>query len=360
MIPFQIDNDIKKAETIPARFYNEDDFFQLSVDKIWKSSWQFATDSSKLQNPGDQFPYTFLPEVVNEPLLLTQDKSQQLHCLSNVCTHRAKVLVEEPTKNRLISCGYHGRCFRLDGSFKSMPCFEQVENFPSEKDNLHSYPLKSFGKLLFTSITPSIDFDQLIAPMKERLNWLDLDQLEFIEEESTDYFINAHWALYCDNYLEGFHIPFVHPALNQAIDFPSYTYELFPYCNLQLGIAKEGEPCFDIPKGSIDFGKNVYAYYFWVFPNMMFNFYPWGLSLNIVQPLSKNKTKISFRTYKFPNTTFNSQDNQLHITELEDEAVVESVQKGIQSGHYSRGRYAPEMEVAVHHFHQLIEKHINA
>ena len=51
---------------------------------------------------------------------------------------------------------------------------------------------------------------------------------------------------------------------------------------------------FTFPKDHIDYGKNIAAYYYWVFPNMMFNFYPWGLSINIVKPLSVNKLKFFF------------------------------------------------------------------
>ena len=68
-------------------------------------------------------------------------------------------------------------------------------------------------------------------------------------------FMKAHWALYCENYLEGFHIPFVHAGLNAVIDFGNYTTELFRYSNLQLGIAKDNEDCFDLPPESPDFGK---------------------------------------------------------------------------------------------------------
>ena len=44
--------------------------------------------------------------------------------------------------------------------------------------------------------------------------------------------------LYCDNYLEGFHIPFIHNDLNEALDFNNYDVELFKYSNLQIGIGK--------------------------------------------------------------------------------------------------------------------------
>ena len=68
--------------------------------------------------------------------------------------------------------------------------------------------------------------------------------------------------------------------------------KIFKYSNLQLGIGKDNRDCFDLPEISVDFGKNIAAYYFWLLPNMMFNFYPWGLSINIVIPISAEKTKI--------------------------------------------------------------------
>ena len=107
----------------------------------------------------------------------------------------------------------------------------------------------------------------------------------------------ANWALYCENYLEGFHIPFVHADLNAVIDYGNYSTELFEFSNLQLGIAKDAEDCFVLPESSPDYGKNVAAYYFWIFPNMMFNFYPWGLSINIVKPISLNQTKVTFISF---------------------------------------------------------------
>lgn len=129
---------------------------------------------------------------------------------------------------------------------------------------------------------------------------------------------------------------------------------MFENCNLQLGIAKEGEPCFEIPKGHRDHGKKNYAYYFFLFPNMMFNVYPWGLSLNIIYPKGIEKTKISFRTYLFPAKEAMFENNALHQTEMEDEAIVLKVQKGIKSRFYQKGRYSPSMEKAVFWFHEKI------
>jgi len=246
----------------------------------------------------------------------------------------------------------------LDGSFKSMPEFKETINFPSEDDNLSKISVAEWLGLLFVSLNPKVSLEEIIAPIQKRIGWMPLDTLEYNETGSKDYFVKAHWALYCDNYLEGFHIPFVHPALNDALEFENYKYETFPYCNLQLGVAKEGEPCFDIPEGAEDYGKNIYAYYYWLFPNLMLNFYPWGLSLNVIQPLNHKETKVSFKTYRFADAPFDRTVYNMENTEMEDEEVVESVQLGIQSRYYKKGRFSPNMEVGVHHFHSLISKFI--
>ncbi len=354
MPTFDIQRDIRQSNTLPGWFYNSPAVFDQVKEKIFATSWLYAADADALREPLSVLPLTLLPKVLAEPLVFTRDAEGRLHCLSNVCTHRGKIVVEQPGKARMLACGYHGRCFRLDGTFKSMPEFEAVEGFPSPLDDLTKVPFAEWMGMLFVSLQPKVSFEEVIRPVRERLSWLPLDTLTFAPQNSQDYFIDANWALYCDNYLEGFHIPFVHPALNQALDFKNYQYELFNYCNLQLGIAKAGEPCFDIPPSAPDYGRNVYAYYFWVFPNLMLNFYPWGLSMNIVEPLEYNRTAIRYRTYYFGDTTFHREVNRIDQTEMEDDAVVESVQQGLQSRFYRHGRFSPSQEQGVHHFHQLI------
>ena len=86
--------------------------------------------------------------------------------------------------------------------------------------------------------------------MLDRLAWLPFHEFIFKPELSAHYTVQSHWALYCENYLEGFHIPFVHAGLNAVIDFGNYTTELFEYSNLQLGLAKTEDQVFDLPKSS--------------------------------------------------------------------------------------------------------------
>lgn len=355
-----INEDISKAQTLHTDYYISKAIFEKSKKIIFEKSWHFIPDIFNLKEKGSVYPFILLPDFLDEPLVLTKDYEQRIHCLSNVCTHRGNLLAWEPCKAKHLICKYHGRRFALNGTFEFMPEFKEVKNFPTEKDHLHSLPLKQWGPFLFTSIFPSYAFEMFFGHMMERMKWFPMKELVFRPDLSKDYLVHAHWALYCENYLEGFHIPFVHPDLNRVLDFGNYTTELFPYSNVQIGIAKEGEAYFNLPDTSPDFGKKIAAYYFWVFPNMMFNFYPWGISVNIVEPVSIEKTKVRFLSYVSDESKLgNGAGNNLNKVEMEDEEVVEHVQKGIKSRFYHQGRYSVTREQGTHHFHRLLCKFLN-
>jgi choline monooxygenase len=105
-------------------------------NNVFPQSWHFIGDSEIVKIPGQVYPCTLLEGFIDEPLLLTRDQNDNIHCLSNVCTHRGTILVENPDNMRLLQCRYHGRRFELNGSFKSMPECEDAINFPTEADNL--------------------------------------------------------------------------------------------------------------------------------------------------------------------------------------------------------------------------------
>lgn len=358
---FQIDPDISIARTLDTDFYTDPDLFGISKERIFANSWQYIGDDSVIASSGSCYPFTLLEDYLDQPLLLTRDMNQQVYCLSNVCTHRGTTLVGEACQTAHLRCRYHGRQFRLDGSFLSMPEFKEVKNFPTEADNLTRLPLFQFGPWMFTSLNLKSGSEKYFGAMGERLAWLPLHEFILKPNLSTEYIVKAHWALYCENYLEGFHIPFVHAGLNAVIDFGNYTTEIFQSSNLQLGLAKTNEEIFELPVSSPDYGKKVAAYYFFVFPNMMFNFYPWGLSINLIQPVSVDQTKVSFYTYVWKEELFNKgAGSQLDTVEMEDEEVVEAVQKGIRSRFYHQGRYSVTREQGIHHFHQLICERLNA
>ncbi|RIA09071.1 choline monooxygenase [Flavobacteriaceae bacterium MAR_2010_72] len=356
---FNINKDIRLAETLPAEFYRSENVFNAIKETIFLKTWQWIGDDSLVPFTETAHPFILLDNYITEPLVLVRDKSDTIKCLINVCTHRGNIVVANSGKATQLRCQYHGRRYNLDGSFKSMPEFEQAKNFPRPCDDLREFMVATLDPFIFVSLNPVFDFDTVLQVMIERIGFLPLHQFKHRKDLSKDYLVNCHWALYCDNYLEGFHIPFVHDSLNDVLDYGNYITEIYEHCNLQIGYANSGEEVFDLPDYHIDHGKNVAAYYYWIFPNMMFNFYPWGLSINIVKPISLNKTKVSFITYVYDENKLNKGAGALlDKVEREDEFVVESVHKGVQSRFYTTGRFSPTREKGVHHFHRLLAKYL--
>jgi choline monooxygenase len=360
MNSFYVDSDISIAKTINKNIYSDEKIFNYFKNQIFPTTWQFIGDVDSIPNVGDILPFNFINEFIEEPLILIRNKEQKICVLSNVCTHRGNVLAYEKCNNiNGIFCKYHGRRFNLDGKLVSMPEFKEVKNFPSTDDDLHSLPVAHWSKFLFTSISPNLTLQEVLAPMLNRISWLPINEFFYRSDLSKDYHVEANWALYCENYLEGFHIPFVHSGLNEAIDFGTYETICDENIILQIGYSKNETECFDLPSSSIDFGKQVAAYYYWVAPNMMFNFYPWGLSINIIKPISVSKTKVSFLTYMWKEDKYDiGAGSELDKVEFEDEEIVLHVQQGLKSRFYNHGRYSVTREQGTHHFHLLLSKYL--
>jgi choline monooxygenase len=221
-----------------------------------------------------------------------------------------------------------------------------------DRDGLHIYPEIGKAHTLPGRVYGDPELYRLQVERVFARSW----QLVGDAATSRDYHLEAHWALYWDNYLEEFHIPYVHGgSLTGVLDYETYRTERFRWGNLQFGMGKAGEATFALPAGHPDEGEPVVAFYFWLFPNLMLNFYPWGLSINVVRPLAPSRTRVSFLSYvQDAAKREEGAGANLHHVEMEDEAIVESAQRGVRSRLYRRGRYSPRREVGTHHFHQLL------
>jgi choline monooxygenase len=337
---YSVDADITVAATLPGKFYADAEAFAAARERVFARTWQWIGLTDDVAAPESLAPRTLLPGLLDEPLLLARDAEGALRCLSNVCTHRGNILVKEPCRAKQIRCGYHSRRFDLAGRMDFMPEFKEAKNFPAPSDDL---PHVGFGEWAghgFASIDPAAPLDAFLAGMRASLAGEPLERMRLDPSRSHDYTIDAHWALYVENYLEGFHIPFVHAGLNEVVDYASYASELHRYSNLQLANAKEG---------------GIAARYWWIFPNLMLNFYPWGLSLNLVEPLAIDRTRVAFRSFVWDASKLDAgAGSSLDRVEAEDEAIVQAVQRGVRSRFYTRGRYSPARERGVHHFHRLL------
>jgi choline monooxygenase len=370
---FRLDiaDSIADARLPPRELYADDGVAAAAREAALRPSWQFLGESAGLEAAGAARPVTLLAGSLDEPLLLVRDGERKLRLLSNVCTHRGHLVCESAATLRALRCTYHGRGFDLAGRCTGAPGFEKAAGFPSEADALPTAALAEWRGLLFGSLAPATPFDEWIAPVERRLGPLASTPGAWRRETRHDrlFEFDANWCLYVENYLEGLHIPFIHPGLNAKLDWKSYRYENVASGTLQVGVAAAGEPVFELPRGHPDAAPagskaaaaSVGALYFWLFPNLMLNFYPWGLSLNVVEPLGTARTRVRFHAFvQDPALHDRGAGSGLDQVEMEDERAAAQVQRGMASRHYRRGRYAPEAEAGVHWFHRMLARALAA
>lgn len=326
--------------TLPPLSLYRPERWAAVVERVLARTWHVVASVDEVDAAG-VLVRTLLPGVLDEPVVLTRVEGT-LRAFSAVCTHRAAVL--EPHADGL-RCPYHGRRFARGGRCVAAPGFPR----PEPADDLAPVALATIGPLVLVSVAPAMPFPELFPA--ERLAWLPPLPPTPDPAGEAVYELDAHFLLYVENYLEGLHVPFVHPGLAAALDLGDYRVEPAGWSSLQVGIARPGGPTMAAPDGPIA------AAWVSLFPTTMLNHYPWGLSVNVVEPLGPARTRVRYRRWvRDPSRLGEGAGGALDVVEREDDAIVERVQRGARSRLARPGRPAPRWEDALVHFHQGVSR----
>jgi choline monooxygenase len=323
-------------------------------ERVFARSWQALAPEDVPAEAGEARPLTLLPGLLDEPLLLVRGADGGLHALSNVCTHRAALVCPAPARARELRCPYHGRRFALDGRFRAAPGFEEAEGFPTPADDLPRAAREALGPLHLVALEPAYPAAAWTAAARSRFDALGWSAWRHDPAGERRYPLRAHWAAYVENYLEGFHVPYVHPGLSRALDLARYTTADAPCGVLQIAEARPDEAAFAPPQGHPEHGRRVAAWYLWLFPNLMLNVYPWGLSVNVVEPRGPAESVVRYHRFlRDPALLGTGAGADLDQVEREDQAVVESVQRGDGARLRRGGALSPRHEGGIARFRAL-------
>ncbi len=339
---------IERAWTIPADWFTEDIFFELDRQAIISRSWQYIGAAEQVREPGQYLS----AEVAGNPVVVVRDKKGILRGFYNVCRHRGGPLVTEASGcANALQCKYHGWTYWLDGMLRGVPEFDRVELFDKKDYGLIPLKVCEWHGLIFLSLDEHIaDIEEFFSGIPERIAPTELSSMRF--HQRVVYDIACNWKVYVDNYLEGYHVPIVHPELNKLIDYRRYVTETFPWYSLQYTPFLEEENFYCDGEGE--------AYYYFVYPNFMLNILPDRLQTNLVVPVSADRCRVIFDYFY---SRLDTPDARKIIREdmrysdavqREDIEICEQVQTGLNSRAYDRGRYSVKREIGVYHFHGLI------
>jgi len=349
---------LASAKTLSSRCYTDPRFFDLEREKVFGRAWQLVGRREQAASPG-QF---FTAEVAGEPVLVVCGDDGRPRALSNVCRHRAGPVAAGEGTCRALRCGYHGWSYALDGRLLGTPEFEGVEGFGKEEHGLPPFPIEAWLDLLFVSLDASTaPLAETLEDLPERLAGRGLETMKFAAGKTWT--IACNWKVYVDNYLEGYHIPIVHPSLFQELDYGRYETETRGSYSLQRAPLRPDAPG-QVPRG--EGAAENEALYFWIFPNLMVNVYADNFSTNLILPLGHNRTLTVFEWFfRDPEEPEVREAVRRTVAfsdeiQLQDIAICEAVQKGLKSRTYDRGRYSVRRENGVHHFHSLYARAMGA
>ena len=339
-----------RNKTITSSWYSDEKILKLEKENIFSKSWHLLGSIDRIPNEGD-----YLIKTINEqPIVVIKDKVGEINVFYNVCQHRGCVLLEKGGNSKQIKCGYHGWVYELNGELKAARGFDK-EDLDFEQLNLKSIEHYIWMNQIFVKLQS--DCNNLPKTLKEIeiiISPIKFDNYSFHLRKS--YEIKCNWKVYMDNYLEGFHIPLVHPKLNKVIDYKSYSTEIFDNFSLQwCHINAESSPY----KKTDDASK---AYYFTLFPNILFNITPGRLQTNIIEPINASSCNVYFDYYFENEEDLKSIQEDISFSEEvqnEDINICERIQIGLESDGFDNGVFSKKYETGVSHFQSYIEKKIN-
>ena len=344
MKPESAMTNLEQAHALPASCYVGEAMLDIEHDRVFAKSWQLLAHRGQLNDPGDHV----VEQIGKVPVLIVRGLDGVLRAFANVCRHRAGPLALCNGKGaKSLQCKYHGWTYTLDGQLRSAPEMQEAKDFAITEIRLPALRVNEWQGLIFVALSDAVaEFDEVYAGITERIAPIDLSAMRFERRES--YEINCNWKVYVDNFLEGYHLPHVHPGLSKVLDYRAYDTELFAWQSLQSSPLRDA--------GNL-YGDGE-AFYYQIYPNIMLNILPGRLQTNRVLPLGPERCRVDF-------DFFYAQDENVQAriaadaefsdeVQQEDITICEAVQRGLASGTYDAGRLCPKRESGVWHFHNLL------
>lgn len=338
---------LPRALSLDAAFYIGDDMARRDREAVFARSWQLVGHVSVLADAGDHV----VTDIAGLPVIVLRDTEGRLRGFHNVCRHRAGPLATCDGKGaKVLRCQYHGWTYTLDGVLKSAPEMQTAKDFVPADIRLPELRVETWHGLVFVAgddAPPFAEFSHgLDAPMRG------LSPRDYVFHKRFRYEVACNWKVYCDNYLEGYHVPHIHPGLNSLLDYRQYVTETGDWFSYQYSPLQSDEALY----GDGD------ALYYFVYPNTTLNLLPGRLQSNRILPMGPDRCVVEFDYYYAASDDDDAEARKqadhdfAHQVQDEDIGICEHVQRGLASGSYQPGRLNPLRENALFHFHELLRR----
>ena len=365
---------VEQASTLIPDAYTAAEFFSLEQEKVFASGWVAVCCLPQVREPGN----IIVTDVAGRSILVVFDKKGNLRAFYNFCRHRGSKLLEENCQRKSIRCPYHGWVYGLDGQCLGTTMFKKEKSFGSTNDlldsgqfdkkdyELSSVNVQSWGFLVFVNLNPEhTPLEEWLGDLPQKFKSHDLNDWTIVSRKNYDVF--ANYKLISENFMEYYHLPFVHPELSDISRVEDHhrcqgsgmytgmlTSPVSPDVNsvwLNLpaveGLAEEHQTC---------------AYHICIFPNVTFTLLPNHVFCTINDPVSADQTRERTFMLTHPGALDNEKYDEMFeelaifwdIVNTQDLGIVERVQAGLSNTAYSGGRMCYQFEEPLHRYQNWV------
>ena len=308
--------------------------------QVLRRSWQFVGHETMLPNAGD-----YVADVAGgAPVVVVRQPDGTLRGFHNVCRHRAGALVADGVGNcgEAFTCRYHGWRYALDGRLRAATDFGQAPGFDPRDYGLFPIRAESWRGLIFVALDAGVPpLSELTAPLEAA--WGPEVTAHPLAERRI-HRLGCNWKTYVENYLEGYHLPMVHPEFDEDIVVADYK------------VSIEGGIVFhDAPPREVGVYSGRWA---WLWPNLALNLYRHGFMVERMTPIGPEATQLDY-FYFFDPARSAELAAMFEVSDrvtAQDKQVCEEVARNLSAGVYSGGVFSPKHEGAVDWFQRRISE----
>lgn len=330
---------------LPREYYVDSEHFVRELDML-RGQW---TCVGRLDELGlTQAGRVAVVDFYGESIVVTNDGI--LHAHANVCRHRGSQILpadSPPCEMKALRCPYHSWTYALDGSLLHAPHTEDVN--PADFA-LTSLAVASWGGWLWLAEAPGEPLLVQLGEGPERIKRYPLGEL--VVGLRFTYDVQANWKVIAENYNECYHCGPVHPELCRLVPAFGGGGIDIPWEN---GVPhREGAWTFTMtgttdraPFPDLDEHERVKHKGELIYPNLMLSLSAEHAASYILAPLTANSTRVVCELLFAPDEaakpTFNPADagDLWDLVNLQDWAICEAVQRGMESRYFRGGWYAP-------------------
>jgi glycine betaine catabolism A len=348
-------------KTLPSDYYRSPEMYARERERIFCREWFCVGRDADLPNPGD----SRVLDVLGESILLVRNESGALRGFYNVCRHRGAQLCGTVVPGRAvrggivgkrIRCPYHSWTYNLDGALVAAPYIEGVD---PAKLALYPVGVESWGGFVFVHLTPAgaQSFANQLGAIPARTRRYPLARLRV--GHSIRYDVAANWKIIVENYNECYHCGGVHPELCDIV--PAFRRNGGSDLQWERGVPhREGARTFTSDGTTVrapfpDLNEDERLRHFGevAYPNLFLSLCCDHVAAFILHPKGPERTLIEcqflFEPEEIASMAFDPSDavELWDVTNRQDWAICESVQRGIAARPHDHGYYAPMEDLSL-------------